>query len=177
MLLYYTIPLFLYAFRALSLSITSESFKFAEQYNHQLNYTSTINQTDRRYHIDCRKISRPHLPTPNPAACGEVKRAACEPFDPDFPFPIVRDRWAWLTLKGCSLAFYIPADADVSLYPSVYECQEKIYGAMIRTCVHNSGQYNIGTINVNTPPDPNFEGSPLVHGHPRYLMAYEELDE
>ena len=71
----------------------------------------------------------------------------------------------------------MPADADVSLYPSVDECQERIYGAMIRTCVHNSGQYNIATINVDTIPDPNFEGLPLVHGHPRYLMAYKELDE
>ena len=71
----------------------------------------------------------------------------------------------------------MPGDADVSLYPSVDECEESIYGAMIRTCAQNSGQYNIGTINVDTPPDPNFEGLPLVHGHPRYLMAHEELDE
>ena len=91
MLLYHTIPLLLYALGASSLSIIPAPFRFFEQYNHQLNYTSTINQTDRRYDIDCREIFHPNLPVPDLAVCIEIIRAACEPFNPHFPFPVVRD--------------------------------------------------------------------------------------
>lgn len=70
----------------------------------------------------------------------------------------------------------MPGDADRSLFPSVDKCQERIYGAMIEKCVQQSVRYNIGTINVEIPPDPYSEGLPLVGGYPRYLMAYKQLD-
>lgn len=70
----------------------------------------------------------------------------------------------------------MPRDADKSMIPSVYECKRNIYGAMIKTCGQRTGQYNVGTINVDTPPDASSEGLPLSDGYPRYLMAYEKLD-
>ena len=177
MLSYYSIiPLLLYALRASSLSIHPASVSFAVQYNHLLNYTSAINQTNPPDYIECPKIDRPNLPAPDPTVCTAIKRAACEPFNPDFPFPVWRDRWVWRSLEGCSLAFYMPGDADKSMLPSVDECQRNIYGAMIETCAQRTGQYNLGTINVDTPPDPSWEGLPLTDGYPRYLMAYEQLD-
>ena len=177
MLSYYSVlPLLLYALRASSLSIEPASFSFAVQYNHLLNYTSAINQTNAPKNIDCLKINRPDLPAPDPTVCTEIKRAACEPFSPDFPFPVLRNQWVWRSLEGCSLAFYMPRDVRTSLFPSVDECQRNIYGAMIKKCAQRTGPYNVGTININTPPDPSTEGLPLVDGYPRYLIAYEELD-
>ena len=177
MLSYYSIlPILLYALRAGSLSINPTSFNFAVRYNHLLNYTSAINQTNSFDYIACRKISRPDLPAPDSTVCTEIIRAACEPFSPNFPFPIWRDQWVWRSLEGCSLAFYMPGDADRSMIPSVYECKKNIYGAMIERCGQRTDQYNVGTINVDTLPDTSSEGLPLIDGYPRYLMAYEELD-
>ena len=177
MLSYYSVLLLLLcALRASFLSIDPASFNFAVHYTHLLNYTSAINQTNPPNYIECQKINRPNLPAPDTAVCKEIIRAACEPFNPDFPFPVWRDRWVWRSLEGCSLAFYMPGDVDKPLIPSVDECQRNIYGAMVEKCVQRTDQYNVGTINVHISPDPSWEGLPLVDSFPRYLMAYEELD-
>ena len=70
----------------------------------------------------------------------------------------------------------MPRDAHQTEFPSVKACKRNIYGAMIKKCGQETDEYNVGTINVDTPPNASSEGLPLVDGFPRYLMAYEELD-
>ncbi len=175
---YYSIlQVLVLALGAASLSIEPASFSFAVQYNNLLNYTSAINQTNRAYNIKCSDLSRPDLPILDPAVCREVIPAACEKLSPHFPFAVKRNEWVWTSLEGCWLAYYMPREAPRFLFPSVNECKRQIYGAMIDKCTQTMDQYNLGTINVEIPPDTAGEGSPLQSGYPRYLMASKELDE
>ena len=69
------------------------------------------------------------------------------------------------------------AARGTSLIPSENECKKQIYGPIIDKCTQTMGQYNLGTINVDIPPNTSWQGTPLRSGYPRYLMASEELDE
>ena len=174
MLLYHGIlPLLMHALGAVSLSIDLPSLNFAVQYNNLLNYTSAINQTNRSYDIECRYVGDPYLPAPDIEVCRDVIPAACYKLSPHFPFKVKRNEWVWTSLEGCSLAYYMPQEAPRSRFPSVDGCKERIYQAMLDKCTQ---AYNVGTINVLTLPDASGEGLPLRIGYPRYLMAFEELD-
>lgn len=172
-----TLPLLVHALGALSLSIDPPSTNFAVQYNNLFNYTSPINQTNRSHDIECQYVSGPDLPAPDIEVCREVIVAACYKLSPWFPFRIKRNEWVWTSLEGCSLAYYMPEQAPRSQFPSVNECKEQIYGAIIEKCTPMTGRYNVGSINVFVPPDPHGTGSPMLFGYPRYLIASKELDE
>ena len=88
-----------------------------------------------------------------------------------------KNKWEWTSLEDCSLAYYMPEQASRSLFPSVKECKEQIYGAIIEKCTPMTGRYNVGTINVFVPPDPHWTGSPMTFGYPRYLIASKDLEE
>ena len=172
-----TLPLLVYALGAVALSIDPPSTNFAVQYNNLLNYTSPINQTNRGYDIECQYVDGPDLKAPDMEVCREVVEAACYKLSPRFPFRVKRNQWVWTSLEGCWLAYYMPDEAPKALYPSVNECKEQIYGAIIEKCAPMIGRYNVGTINVFVPPDPQGAGSPMLWGYPRYLIASKELDE
>ena len=178
MLPYHVIlPLLMHTLGAVSLSIDSPSINFAVQYNNLLNYTSPINQTNRLYDIECQHTTDLTIPAPDKEVCEDIIPAACEKLSPRFPFPVMRNKWVWTSLEGCSLAYYMPEVAPRSLIPSVKECEEQIYGAMIEKCTRMTHRYNLGTINVFTPPDPHETGLPIAFGLPRYLVASKELDD
>ena len=178
MLQYRSILLLLvHALGAASLSIDPASFSFAVQYNNLLNYTSPINQTNRPYEIQCRNIKPQYLPAPDPEVCLEVIPTACEKLSPHFSFMVVRNEWVWTSLEGCSLAYYMPREAPRSLFPSVNECKDDIYGDILDWCTQMTGECNVGTINVLVPPDPSREGIPRAFNYPRYLLASDELDK
>ena len=171
------LPLLVLALGAATLSIDPASFSFAVQYNNLLNYTLPINQTNRPYYIECRNIKPRYLPAPDPEVCLEVIPTACEKLSPHFPFMVVRNEWVWTSLEGCSLAYYMPREAPRSLYPSVNECKDDIYGDILDWCTQMTGECNVGTINVLVPPDPSREGIPRAFNYPRYLLASDELDK
>ena len=178
MLLYHSIiSLLVHALGAAPLSIDPASFNFAVQYNNLLNHTSPINQTNRPHDIECAYVSGLYLPAPKIEVCGEVIPAACEKLSPRFRFMVMRNKWVWTSLEGCSLAYYMPSEAPSSEFPSRDECKEQIYKAIIDRCTQRTGGWNVGTINVFTPPDPSDEGLPLLFSYPRYLVAFKELDK
>lgn len=168
-------PLLIYVLGVVSLVIDPSSFTFIKKYNNQLNNTQTLNLTIP-HSIDCVKITAPELPALDPAVCREVIPAACEKLSTRFPFMVRRNQWVWTSLEGCSLAYFVPAQAPKSQFPAKDECQQQIYGRIVDRCGLYS-QYNGGTINVYTMPTPGDPGEALTHGYPRYLMAPNELDQ
>ncbi len=177
MLPYHSIlPLLAHAIGAVSLSIDPPSFNFAVQYNNLLNHTSAINQTYHPYDIECHYISDPYIPAPDIEVCKQAIPTACQQFSPHFPFVVLRNEWTWISFEGCTLAYYMPDDIPRSHFPSTDECEEQIYEAIIDRCTHARGRYNVGTMNVITPPTPGGEGLPFKSAYPRYLIAFEELD-
>ena len=170
-----SLSLFICIFGVGSLAVNPSSTMFLERYSNQLNHTQ-IPTMAVPPSIECIRITAPDLPTLDTSVCLEVIPAACAKLSTRFPFMVKRNQWVWTSSKGCSIAYFIPAQAPRSQIPARIECQQQIYGRIVDKCGVLE-QLNGGTINVYTLPTPEGPGEALTHDYPRYLMAPNELDQ
>lgn len=165
----------LQALKASSLVIETPANSSPSQYhNLSLNTTQAFNGTDK-YYVECLALPNPRQPKLSTSSCDTAIYTICSRLS--FPQPRItnRGRWQWTSLPGCSLGYFIPDDAPSSLIPFEEECEQEIFGRMIKQC-GSDPRYNIGTINVDYPPTPMMPGFPVTAGYPRYIMAPSELD-
>ena len=126
--------------------------------------------------VECHNIrDRPDLPNFHEDSCFHGIAFACHKLTYYEPQYLVRDRWIWTNLPGCSLAFYVPVGAAIRRLPTVEECQVDIFNNLIERCVVSS-RWNLGTMNVFDPPTPNGPGAAFLRNLPRYLVAPAQLD-
>ena len=165
----------LFPLTILSLAIEPFSISFNSRNITLLNQSGSSNRTFA-YRAECALIhNRPDLPNFHEDACTEAIPFACgklTDFEPQF---LVRDRWIWTNRPGCSLAYFVPMAAEPASIPTKQECEAQVYGYMVKECV-SSHIWDLGTINVFSPPTPGDSGSAFLQDYPRYLVSSKQLD-
>lgn len=106
----------------------------------------------------------------NPTNCKICIPIVCKKLTSPHPEQLIRDKWFWAELPGCSLGYYLPEEA---LVPSAGQC-ERTFAAIVEPCSTNS-RFNAGGINVEEMPDFSGDGSVVVERRLRYVMAPERL--
>ena len=140
-----------------------------------LDESQPSNQT-KPYSGECSVIhDRSDLPNFYEDACTTAIPIACSKLTNYRPGLLVRDRWIWTNLPGCSLAFYVPMQVLRANVPTLQECEEQIFGHLVQQCVQPA-LWNLGTINVFSPPTPSNPGSAFLWSYPRYLVSPKQLD-
>lgn len=166
----------LFPLTILSLAIEPSSINFNSHDITLLNHSRPSNQTSNAYHGECSFIpNRPDLPNFYEDACTEAIPIACSKLTYFNPELLVKDKWIWTNLPGCSLAYYIPLPVALRNIPTKQECEVQIFGYLVQKCVP-SGSWNLGLINVLDPPTPSNPGSAFLWSYPRYLVSSKQLD-
>ena len=161
--------------RILSLNIEASSVSLNNHNITPLNQSRPSNRTYPHIGYCSLIVDRPDLSHFNHEACTEAIPIACSnltQFEPQYPF---RDRWIWTNLPGCSLAFFVPMAAESGVLPTKQQCEVLIFGFLVETCVP-SNVWNLGKINVFSPPTPGDSGRAWVQDYPRYLISPKQLD-
>ena len=159
----------------LSLAIEPFSISFSSHNITLLNQSPPSNQTNT-YRGECAFIdNRPDLPNFHEDSCTLAIPIACSKITYATPRYLVKDRWIWTNLPGCSLAYYLPMAAPPVFIPTKQECEVQIYEYLVQKCV-GSPLVNLGTINVLSPPSPRGPGMPFNKDLPRYLVSPKQLD-
>ena len=123
-------------------------------------------------HIPCQAASPPLRPA-DPTACTYAATIACRLLS-QTSFPrIVKGKWVWSNVSGCSAAFYFPPEGTSSLIPDLGGCKET-FGDIARNCARRPRE-NVGSINVRTLPRWRDTGSAFDEGTVRYLVASMEI--
>ena len=166
---------FLFPLRIVSLAIEPSSISLNSLNITLLDQSRPSNQTNA-YSGECSIIhDRSDLPNFHEDACTQAIPIACSKLTYFNPELIVKDRWIWTNLPGCSLAFYIPMPRGRGNIPTMQECEVQIFGHLVQQCVQPA-LWNLGTINVFTPPTPSNPGSAFLWSYPRYLVSPKQLD-
>ncbi len=166
----------LFPLAILSLAIEPFSISFNSHNITLLNQSRPFNQTTA-YRAECSLIQdRPDLPNFHEDACTQAIPIACSKLTDYAPRWLVKDRWIWTNLPGCSLAHYIPMVVKPGSIPTRQECVSQVYGSLVQKCVVESHSWNLGKINVLTPPYPRGAGSAFFQDRPRYLVSPRQLD-
>lgn len=106
----------------------------------------------------------------NPSNCDLALPIACGKLTDTPAARLVHDKWIWTELPGCSLGYYLP---DEAAPPFLFQCEGAL-GAVVELCATNS-RFNAGEVNVETMPDFGGDGTAVVEGAVRYVMAPERL--
>ena len=165
----------LFPLRISSLAIEPVSISFDNHNNTLLNQSLPSDRTNPHLGYCSLIIDRPDLSHFNQEACTEAIPIACSNltfFEPEYP---LRDRWIWTNLPGCSLAFFVPMAAEWDILPTKQQCEVHVFGFLVELCVP-SNVWNLGKINVFSPPTPGDPGRAWVQNHPRYLISPKQLD-
>lgn len=119
---------------------------------------------------ECVKITEPPMVGLNPTMCHVVLQIICNRLTGPPPERLVRDKWIWTELVGCSLGYYLP---EGTIVPYLHQCQNRVL-QILELCSTNS-RFNAGGINVQEMPDFSGDGQAFVAGAMRYAMAPERL--
>ena len=159
----------------LSLAIEPFSVSFNTHNITLFNQSQPANQAND-YMGDCSFLrDRPDVPNFYEDSCIEAIPVTCSKLTYYEPHLLVRDRWIWTNLPGCSLAYYVPMAVHRRDIPTNEECQVQIYEYLVHKCVPWP-HYNLGTINVLSPPLPHDSGEAFLPHYPRYLVSPKQLD-
>ena len=165
----------LFPLTILSLVIEPSSINL-NSLNITLLYQSQPSNQTNPYRVVCSVIPRRQdLPNFHEDSCVTAIPIACAKLTTFAPEYLLRDKWIWTNLPGCSLAYFVPMAADSRSIPTKQDCEANIYGYMVETCVP-SNWINLGTINVASPPTPSGAGRAWLQDYPRFLISPKELD-
>ncbi|CAD6590110.1 MAG: hypothetical protein ASARMPRED_004570 [Alectoria sarmentosa] len=118
----------------------------------------------------CVKITDPPMLGLNPTNCEIALPIICNRLTQPRPERLLRDKWIWTELPGCSLGYYLPEDAPV---PWRGQC-ERTFESILELCSMDS-RFNAGGINVEEMPDFSGDGRAVREGRLRFAMAPERL--
>lgn len=165
----------LFPLTILSLAIEPFSISFNTHNISLLKQAQPSNQTNA-YRGECSFIrDRPDLPNFHKDSCIEAIPIACSKLTFFGPTHIVKDRWIWTNLPGCSLAYYVPREAEFRDIPTKEVCEVEIFSYLVERCVPWP-EWNLGTINVLYAPNPEEPGDAFLRDFPRYLVSPKQLD-
>lgn len=145
------------------LTINSSPANLITLPNNNLTLTNTVDP-------ECVKITDPPMVGLNPTMCHVALQIICNRLTGPRPEQLVRDKWIWTELVGCSLGYYLPHWATV---PFLGQC-ERSYSEILELCATDS-RFNAGGINVLEMPDFSGDGQGVMEGLVRYAMAPERL--
>ena len=117
----------------------------------------------------CHSITDPFMTPFSISKCAFLAEETCSEFA--LHGPKGRDIWVWSQISGCALGYYIP---DNAILPTKFTCEYLIF-EKIRTMCGTDARYNAGSINVEQLPSSSEDGTALVPGAGRYLMARESF--